>query len=328
MGRTYRAICFDLDGTLLPMDLDEFLATYFKGIAAFAAGKGYDGASFLTAFGAAAKAMDGNDGSACLLNADAFWNEFLARMGGAKREWETLFNEYYATDFARIGQGVKPNPHAARAVEAFAAKGYPVLLTTQPMFPEIAVRQRLAWAGVRPEVFARITCYDNSLAVKPKLAYYAENLAACGVRGADVLMVGNNTVDDLVFAGLSADVYLATDYLLNPAGVCMDAVRHGSLEDLATWAASDALAPCSNPAMGIERGLVDAAAREAALADNVLPGVSDETPLFAGGDAVECGAEASGKAAAGHADAGDGIADAAGDGAAAASVAAKRGLGD
>ena len=28
--RAYRAICFDLDGTLLPMDIDEFMNAYFS----------------------------------------------------------------------------------------------------------------------------------------------------------------------------------------------------------------------------------------------------------------------------------------------------------
>ena len=38
--RAYRAIFFDLDGTLLPMDLDEFLNAYFARLIGFAADDG------------------------------------------------------------------------------------------------------------------------------------------------------------------------------------------------------------------------------------------------------------------------------------------------
>ena len=44
--RTYRAIFFDLDGTLLPMELDEFLGAYFEAIATFVARHGLDAKSF------------------------------------------------------------------------------------------------------------------------------------------------------------------------------------------------------------------------------------------------------------------------------------------
>ena len=121
-------------------------------------------------------------------------------------------------------------------------------------------------AGVDPRLFARITTYENSTSVKPKPAYCAENLAACGLAGADVLMVGNNTVEDQAFAGLGTDMYLVTDHLLDPAGTGLEGVRHGTMEDFAAWA--EALPACANPAVGIELGVVSPAAREAALAAN------------------------------------------------------------
>ena len=63
--------------------------------------------------------------------------------------------------------------------------------------------------------------------MKPRPLYYAENLAAAGVDGADVLMVGNNTVEDLSFMHLGADGYLVTDWLLDPAGFDLASGRRG-----------------------------------------------------------------------------------------------------
>ena len=127
--------------------------------------------------------------------------------------------------------------------------------------------------GVDAHLFSRLTTYENSTSVKPKPAYCAENLAACGVAGADVLMVGNNTVEDGAFAGLGTDLYLVTDHLLDPTGAGVDGARHGSLEDFAAWA--EALPACADPACGIEPGVVPAAAREAALAANAQVGADD-----------------------------------------------------
>ena len=172
----------------------------------------------------------------------------LPACGRREGEWLPLLNEFYEHDFGAIGEGVQANPACARAVAALAAKGYPLVLATMPMFPRRAVEWRLAWAGVDPAHFSRLTSFENSTSVKPKPAYYAENLAACGLAGADVLMVGNNTVEDLAACSLGADAFLVTDHLLDPTdGFDLSSVRHGAMEEFAVWA--EALPPCANPAL-------------------------------------------------------------------------------
>ena len=121
-----------------------------------------------------------------------------------------------------------------------------------------------AWAGVDASKFARVTSFENYTSVKPKLAYYAENVAACGLSGDAVLMVGNNTVEDLAIRGLGADAFLVTDHLLDPTeGFDLGSVKHGTMEEFAAWA--EERPPCADPAQGVEAGAVPAAAREAAL---------------------------------------------------------------
>ena len=262
--RAYRAIFFDLDGTLLPMELEEFLSTYFKSIASFVAAHEVDPQAFSAGLKAGIGAMAAHDDGRT--NHEAYWEAFFQKVDRTAADWDALLGEFYDVDFGKIGEGVQPNPATARAVEALAQKGYPLVLATMPMFPRRAVEWRLTWAGVDPRLFARITTYENSTSVKPKPAYCAENLAACGLAGADVLMVGNNTVEDQAFAGLGTDMYLVTDHLLDPAGTGVEGVRHGTMEDFAAWA--EALPACANPAVGIDPGVVSPAAREAALAAN------------------------------------------------------------
>ena len=243
--KPYRAVLFDLDGTLCPMELEEFLGGYFKDIARFAAEHGVDAEKFARAFGAGALAM-GKREAGGKTNYDVFWDTFFATFDRDEADWEALFAGYYDTRFGAIGVGVVPNPATRRAVDALVAKGYPLVLATQPMFPRRAVEWRLEWAGVADAPFRYISTYENSTAVKPQVEYYAEVLGACGLSADEVLMVGNNTVDDLAAAKLGVDVYLVTDHLLDPEGRGLEGIDHGTMEEFASWV--DALPACANPA--------------------------------------------------------------------------------
>ena len=242
---SYRAILFDLDGTLCPMELDEFLGGYFKDIARFAAEQGVDGEKFACAFGAGASAMAKREPGG-KTNYDVFWDAFFTMFDCDGTDWEEMFARYYETRFGAIGEGVQANPATRRAIDALVAKGYPLVLATQPMFPRRAVEWRLAWGGVGDAPFRYISTYENSSAVKPQVEYYAEILANCGISADEVLMVGNNTLDDLASAKLGCDVYLVTDHLMDPEGRGLEGVKHGTMDEFAAWV--DGLPTCSDPA--------------------------------------------------------------------------------
>ena len=266
--RTYRAVFFDLDGTLLPMDVDAFMKRYFAALGGYVARMGIAPDQFMAGMKRGITAMATNDTGHA--NAESFWPEFLAAIdlpdGVTPDTLTDAITDFYENEFGKLGEDVKPNPAAARAINALAAKGYPLVLATMPMFPRRAVEWRLTWAGVDPAAFARITTYENSTAVKPKPNYYAENLAAAGVDGRDVLIVGNNTKEDLAACQLGCDAFLVTDFLIDPVGFEVFSVRHGSLEKFADWV--ETLPVCGDPAQGINDALVPAAARERALAAN------------------------------------------------------------
>ena len=73
-------ILFDLDGTLLPMDNDEFTRGYFKLLAAKMAPLGYEPKRLVDAVWTGTAAMVKNDGSRS--NETAFWQAFGQIYGG------------------------------------------------------------------------------------------------------------------------------------------------------------------------------------------------------------------------------------------------------
>lgn len=233
--RSYKAVFFDLDGTLLPIDMDRFLKEYFDDIAALAQARGYDPQRFVHAVGVGVRSMATSQGG---LNCERYWATFMEQMGeGDLAEYQRFMDEYYDKHFGSLGSLVpNPNPDAARAVATLREKGYTLFLTTMPLFPRTAVEKRLEWAGVPASSFARITTYDNSTSTKPHLAYYQENLEVVGLPAEEVLMVGNNTREDLAAMKLGCDGYLVTDWLLDPDGFDIESVKHGSLAQFAQFA--------------------------------------------------------------------------------------------
>lgn len=226
----YKTIFFDLDGTLLPIDMMAFLDAYFSKLGDFVVERGYAREKILNAVNLGVRSMTVPDER---MNDLRFWETFESLSGQTREIFEPLLMEFYATSFDTIGEMVTPDPFAKRVVDLLKEKGYELFLTTMPLFPRIAVEARLRWAGIEdPSAFSRITTYDNSHATKPYLEYYEENIALAKGSPKEILMVGNNTLEDLACCDLGADGFLLTDWLLNPNDFDYSDIKHGTLADL------------------------------------------------------------------------------------------------
>lgn len=253
MAKTsYKAVFFDLDGTILPMDMGVFMQKYLTALSGFVASHGLDGEVFTQGLNLGIRAMVDHEDERS--NAAVFWEAFFNVATNDRDEWISLFESFYEHEFGSIGEDIVANPCAAESIKLLQDKGYPLVLATMPMFPLRAVEWRLAWAGVDPETFSRITHFENSTSIKPKLAFYEENLRAGGLEPHEVLMVGNNTLEDLECLKLGMDAYLITDFLLNPNEFDLASVKHGSFQDFVDWVRR--LMPCVHPAAGFKTGLV------------------------------------------------------------------------
>ena len=223
-------VFFDLDGTLLPMDQDEFVKYYFGLLAKKLAPHGYDPQALIKSIWAGTGAMVKNDGSCT--NEEAFWTCFTALMGADSRKDEPLFREFYEQEFSGAKAACGFDPKAAETLAAIKAKGLRVVLATNPIFPAVATENRIRWAGLSPEDFELYTTYENSRHSKPNPAYYQDILDKLGLHAEECLMVGNDTTEDLAAEKLGMKVFLLPRCLINKENRDISSYPQGDFDDL------------------------------------------------------------------------------------------------
>lgn len=208
------AIFFDLDGTLLPMDYPTFTKGYLSLLSRTVAPLGYRAETMIPAMWKGVEAMMRNDGT--ISNYARFWQVFFEALGKEAYEHVPSFDAFYDQEFHEAIVFTEPRPELAhQAVSLAKQKATRVVLATNPLFPRVAVRSRLKWAGLSEEDFDWITDYENSSTCKPNPDYYRQIATAVQADPHRCLMIGNHTEEDIgaaQAAGLST--FLLTDCLI------------------------------------------------------------------------------------------------------------------
>lgn len=225
-----KAIFFDLDGTLLPMDQEVFVKAYIGGLARVLAPLGYKPEDVATALWKGTKDMMKNDGTA--RNDEVFWQGFGEILGDDIRKEESRLDEFYKGDFQLVRNVCGYTDRSKRLVDSLKARGFTVVLATSPLFPTIATESRIRWAGLEPEDFAYVTTYENSYFCKPNPLYYTDLAEKMGLKPEEVLMVGNDVGDDMVAGTVGMKLFLLTDCLINKADRDLSDFPHGDFDAL------------------------------------------------------------------------------------------------
>ena len=225
-----KAILFDLDGTLLPMDQDLFMKYYFGALAMKLVPHGYDKDTLVNNVWAGTKAMVMNDGSKT--NADAFWDKFCTLVGKDCRKDEPIFDSFYRNEFIAAKNACQPTPAAKEIIDLIKASGKRLILATNPLFPAVATENRIGWAGLSSDDFELITTYENCHYCKPNPKYYVEILEKTGLAPEECLMVGNNADEDMIAETLGMKVFLLTNCLINEKNVDISNYPQGGFEEL------------------------------------------------------------------------------------------------
>lgn len=231
----FKAILFDLDGTLLPLDLEVFVHKYFESLAPFLAHL-VEPKKLVEELMLATEAMIQNNG--VLTNEEVFMQKFFSAIGQEKTKIYPLFEEFYANHFPKLKKYAGHSVLAEKIVRQAIEKGYRVALATNPVFPEMATRHRMEWAGISQLPWELVTTYENSTFSKPNPKYYQEVCKKLDLAPRECLMVGNDVQEDLVAGTLGMKTYLIIDCLIDRGTPEYKPDYQGSLEEFYEFVAS------------------------------------------------------------------------------------------
>jgi FMN phosphatase YigB (HAD superfamily) len=222
-------ILLDLDDTLLDNKMESFLPAYFQRLGHYMSDTlAPDGFIRELVIGSQ-KMLENTDPRVTLER--AFADYFYPALNLNASEVEAQIYTFYNKIFPSLKSVTGMRPSARPVVESLLDQGFEVVVATNPLFPRVAIEERLRWANLAPEEipFTLITSYENYHFTKPQPAYYAEILGQLGRKACEVLMVGNDPGLDLDPArALSMRVYHLSD---DP----LDGYPGGNLDDLLGW---------------------------------------------------------------------------------------------
>ena len=229
-----RNILFDLDGTLLPMDMKKYIQIYFEGLTRRLSHIPADTvyAVLMEGIGAMMK----NTGERT--NREVFADVFTRRTGVDYYAGEEEFLQFYLNEYNRCMDACSPTPLAAQIVELLQKKGYNVIIATSPLYPPVATQARLRWAGIDGFDYPLVTTFDDFCTAKPNPDYYREVCSRLNITPEACIMVGNDVEEDGAALETGMEVILVTDCILNGKKLPTDGLIPATLSDVLTWAES------------------------------------------------------------------------------------------
>ncbi|WP_455100700.1 HAD family hydrolase [Parvimonas micra] len=225
-----KAILFDLDGTLLPLDEKLFVDIYFTELSKVFSEYNIESNKLVEAIWTATHEIIKNDGKRT--NEEAFWEKFKSIINIDLSNVKEVLEKFYANEFfTKLKKCSTENNLAKVAVNLAKKNGRKVVLATNPVFP-IDALVRLKWTGLDIDDFDYVTHYSNSSFSKPNPKYYLDLCKKLDVEPKECLMIGNDERQD-IFAASSAGMncYLVTDYLYTYPE-CKVNCEKGSFKDL------------------------------------------------------------------------------------------------
>ena len=168
-----KAVLFDLDGTLLPMDEKKFTEYYFGLLCKKLEPLGYDKEKLIKTIWTGTSLMVKNDGGST--NEKVFWQHFT---------------EVYGKD------KLCENPDARKIIDYAKSLKLKIILASNPVFPIAGLLTRVEFVGLNDKDFDYVSGYENSGYAKPNPDYYKEILNANRLAAEEAIYFGNSKTED------------------------------------------------------------------------------------------------------------------------------------
>lgn len=190
-----KCLLIDLDKTLLEINFDEFLKAYFSIL-----------------IPKLKRIMPDKDPLEILkvsvdymiyekngeVNSKKFYDKFIELSSLDENCLKEIFLDFYKKDFPKLSYFGKPAKNGRETLIKLFNLGYEVVIATNSIFPEIAILERMKWANIYDLNFKLITTMENMHYAKPNVEYYLEILEKINCKEKEVLMVGDDLINDIL----------------------------------------------------------------------------------------------------------------------------------
>ena len=206
-------ILFDLDGTLLNVDMHQFIPAYLSNLAGCLPVDVDTDRFTRSMIKRTMERLEGSDGSQT--NEDFYLHAAQKDVGVAPEHFRAGLECFYAEKMPELERYIQPLPLAAKIIERCAQKHLRMIIATNPVFPQPLTMARLKWGGVDQFEYLHVSSFENSRHCKPNQAYFTEILHNFNLIPEQCMMVGNDTVHDLSAGRLGIKTFLVDTWIID-----------------------------------------------------------------------------------------------------------------
>lgn len=214
------AILFDLDGTLLQVEMQEFIPSYLRMLSSWFVPEIEPDRFQATVRAAIFSLLQSRDG--ILTNEEQFLHALERQLGIAPERFRRVYDQWLEAEVETLKPLIRRHPLAETLIEEAFARGGRVVIATNPVFPRRLIEARLRWAGLDRYPFSLVTCYENSRHCKPNPEYFQEVLEKLELLPEQCLMIGNDNHHDMAAIRAGIPTYLVETWLVDRGVACLD----------------------------------------------------------------------------------------------------------
>ncbi len=224
------AILFDLDGTLLNVEMNAYISGYVQGLAGHFADLVHHCRFADTMVNTAYDLVRAEGGDQSL--EQLFLSLLEQRLGIDGDLFRRRLQRFCDDGLQQLAPLVRPFPLVREILQCCFDSDLRVIIATNPVFPRAVVEARLQWGRLDDFPFELVTSYENSRFCKPHRQYFLDILVSRGLAPDQAMMVGNDTEYDLPAQQAGLPTFLLDTCLIDERNRSAHADFRGGHHDL------------------------------------------------------------------------------------------------
>ena len=242
-----KAVLFDLDGTLVDVDMHRFVPIYLSRLTEYMSDQVNPVQAAQSLHHAVAAMFANTDASRTL---ESILLEVLeSELAISPELYADSLEQFCQNDLELLRPLVTGHPLSSQLIASSLARGWDVVLATNPIFPRVVIDARLTWGDLDGDAFHHVTAYETAHFCKPSARFFEEVLARLQLPAEACLMVGNDTLHDLSASQVGMQTCLLTPWCIKRPGAHFKADWQGRHEELLALIASSGPIPPSQEAV-------------------------------------------------------------------------------